>query len=133
MIIDASALVALVLREDGWEPLAEHLAATPRVGVGAPTLAETGIVLTSRLGETAPMLLGRIVSDADITIVPFGADHVRAAVAAFRIYGKGRHPAALSFGDCMSYATAKLAAAPLLCVGNDFAQTDLPTLPRSAG
>lgn len=129
MIVDASALVALLLREDGWEPLADHLAAAPRLGVGAPTLTETGIVLSSRLGESAATLLTRLISDAEIAIVPFGADHARAAVAAFRTYGKGRHPAALNFGDCVSYATAKLAAVPLLCVGNDFRQTDLPTLP----
>jgi ribonuclease VapC len=129
LIVDSTALVALLLREDGWEALAEHLAAAPRVGVGAPTLTETSIVLASRLGETAATLLARLITDVDIAIVAFGADHARVAVSAFRTYGKGRHPAALNFGDCMSYATAKLAAVPLLCVGNDFEQTDVPTLP----
>ena len=128
MIVDSSAIVALMLRGPGWEDLAEHLAGASSVGVGAPTLTETAIVLASRLGDPARTLLARLMGEAGVSTIPFGADHVRAAVSAYLAYGKGRHPAALNFGDCMSYAVAKLAGAPLLCVGDDFAQTDLEIL-----
>jgi ribonuclease VapC len=58
-------------------------------------------------------------------VLSFGDAHWRIAQSAFVRYGKGRHPAALNFGDCLTYATAYVAGEPLLCVGNDFAQTDL--------
>jgi len=61
-----------------------------------------------------------------VIVIPFGTDHWTAAHDAFLRFGKGRHPARLNLGDCMTYATAKLAGEPLLCLGNDFAQTDLP-------
>jgi ribonuclease VapC len=60
---------------------------------------------------------------------PFGEGHWRLASQAFARYGNGRHPAGLSFGDCLTYATAKLAARPLLCVGDDFTRTDLELVP----
>ncbi len=60
-----------------------------------------------------------------MTVVSFDERHWQLSLEAFERYGKGRHPARLNFGDCLSYATAKLAGQPLLCVGNDFAQTDV--------
>jgi ribonuclease VapC len=63
--------------------------------------------------------------EGSIAMVPFGEEHYSAAVEAWLRYGKGRHKAALNFGDCMSYATAKLSNQPLLCSGKDFSQTDL--------
>ena len=65
----------------------------------------------------------------DVRPVPFGADHWRVAAQAFARFGRGRHPAALNYGDCLSYASARVAGAPLLCVGGDFAQTDLELVP----
>ncbi len=65
------------------------------------------------------------MEEAGVTVIPFTNAHNTAALDAYLRYGKGRHPAALNFGDCMTYATARLAGAPLLCVGEDFAQTDL--------
>jgi ribonuclease VapC len=70
-------------------------------------------------------LLARFLSEASITVVPFGESHYGAAVDAWLRYGKDRHPAALNFGDCLSYAVARLAEEPLLFVGDDFAQTDI--------
>lgn len=125
MILDSSAIVAVVLKQPGYEPLLERLAEEPHVAIGAPTLAETGIVLAARLGASGRTLLARLLQEAEVTVLPFADDHGDVAVEAFMRFGKGRHPAALNFGDCLTYATAKLADEPLLCLGNDFAQTDL--------
>jgi len=124
VIVDASALVAIALREPGFEALRTKLASASSVAVGAPTLAEAAIVLTAK-GADAEALLGPILRDAAIAVVPFGEAHRQASVAAYVSYGKGRHPARLNFGDCLSYAMARVAAEPLLCVGEDFAKTDL--------
>jgi ribonuclease VapC len=131
LIVDSSALLALVLREPGYERILEALAGAEWIGIGAPTLTETGIVLTSRLGAAARSVLAMLIEDLDLTIVPFDAPHAREARRAFSTYGRGRHVADLNFGDCLTYATAKVAAAPLLFVGEDFANTDLESvLPR---
>lgn len=125
MIVDSSALLAIVFRESGWEALLERIETAPAVGAGAPTLAETGIVLTARLGDRAHGLLERLLDELGIQEVPFGEVHWREAVDAYRRFGRGRHPASLNFGDCMTYAVAELAGEPLLYVGDDFAKTDL--------
>lgn len=125
MILDSSAVIALLLAEPDHETLADRLAEANQAGIGAPTLTECGIVLGARLGALGQTLLGRFVQEAALTVIPFGPDHWSAAVGAYLRFGKGRHPAALNFGDCMSYATAQLANAPLLCVGDDFTRTDL--------
>jgi hypothetical protein len=70
--------------------------------------------------------LHRFLQAFDVVVIPFDGDHWQEAVAAYNLYGRGRHPAALNLGDCFSYATAKLAGQPLLCLGDDFRQTDLP-------
>jgi ribonuclease VapC len=126
VIVDSSAIVAVLLRQPGYEPLLERLAAAPVAATGAPTLAESGIVLAARMGVAGKTLLARFVQESGLVVVPFGEHHWGAAVAAFLRYGKGRHPAGLNFGDCMTYAVARLAGEPLLCLGDDFAQTDLP-------
>lgn len=125
MIVDTSALLAVVFKEPGYESLIDKLLAPGRKGVGTPTLAETGLVLTGRLEGDAEAQLGGILRQFEIVPVPFGERHWRAAMEAFRRFGKGRHPAALNFSDCLSYATAKLADRPLLFVGEDFNKTDL--------
>ncbi len=125
MIVDSSALVAIVLKEPGWEDLLARIGEASSVAIGAPTLAETGAVLTARLGTQAPRLLRTLIDEADIDVVPFVEEHARAAMDAFSRYGKGRHPAGLNFGDCLTYAVAKLSGEPLLYVGNDFSKTDL--------
>ncbi len=127
MIVDTSALVAILLREPGWESLLERMSEAAAPGAGAPTLAEAGLVLTARLGPDGKRLLATFLLESEIVVVPFGDAHWKAAVNAFRRYGKGQHPAGLNFGDCLSYATAKLAGQPLLYTGSDFSRTDLPT------
>jgi ribonuclease VapC len=125
MIIDSSAVVAIVLQEPQYEPLVDKLVGSSSVGIGAPTLVETAIVLSARLGTDARGLLARLLAEAGISVVPFGEAHYATAVDAWLRFGKGRHRASLNFGDCLSYATARLAGLPLLCVGEDFAQTDI--------
>ena len=94
-------------------------------GIGAPTAAETGLVLTSRLQKSATGSLLRFFEETGIEIVPFTNLHWQRAIDAYWRFGKGRHPAALNFGDCMTYATAAMARQPLLYRGNDFRKTDL--------
>lgn len=125
MILDSSAIVAVVLREPGFETLLRKIAESPSVAVSAPTLSEATIVLSARLGHDARGLVARFVQEGSIATIPFGEAHVAVAVEAWLRYGKGRHPAALNFGDCLSYAVATLAGEPLLCIGGDFPQTDL--------
>ena len=125
MIIDTSAIVAILFREPEYERLVDLLVLDPRPAVSTATLTETGIVLSARLKEDARGLLARFLREAGIDVVPFGESHYSAAVDAWLRFGKGRHPAALNFGDCLSYATAGLAGEKLLCVGEDFSKTDL--------
>jgi ribonuclease VapC len=125
VIVDTSALVAIVVEAPGAYALIDKLADAERVGIGTPTLAELGLVLTVRLGSDPRSLLLRLLDEFDIAEVTFGPDHWREAVEAFTRYGRGRHPARLNFGDCLTYAVARLAQEPLLYVGTGFAATDL--------
>ena len=125
MILDSSAIVAVLLRQAGYEALVEQISAAQATGVGAPTLGETGIVLTARLGPSGKSLLARFVQESRSSVIPFGHEHWGVAVEAFLRFGKGRHTAALNFGDCLTYATARVSGRPLLCLGHDFAKTDI--------
>lgn len=125
MILDSSALVAVAFAEPEADRLVAAMASTPRLGIGAPTLVETAIVLSARFGRDARALVSRLVLEGDIALVPFTDAHYGTALDAWLQFGRGRHAASLNFGDCLSYATAKLAGAPLLCVGDDFTQTDI--------
>ncbi|HYW12475.1 MAG TPA: type II toxin-antitoxin system VapC family toxin [Longimicrobium sp.] len=126
MIVDSSAVVAILLQEPGHEELVAKLATAPSAAIGAPTLTECGMVLTARLGTRGRVLLDAFLARFGLVEVPFGERHWRIALDAFETFGKGRHPASLNFGDCMSYSVARLANRPLLCIGNDFPRTDLP-------
>lgn len=125
MILDSSAVVAVFLREPSHEIILEKLTTASQLGIGAPTLVETALVLSARIGEDARARLARFREEAAVSIVPFTDVHYSVAVDAWLKYGKGRHPAHLNFGDCLAYATAKLAGQPLLCRGQDFTKTDL--------
>jgi ribonuclease VapC len=125
MILDSSAVLAIIFREPGYEELVGKLAAATAVAVGAPTLVESAIVLSARLETDARGILARFLEEGKISIIPFTEAHFGTAVGAWLRYGKGRHPAGLNLGDCLSYAVAALADMPLLAVGDDFAETDL--------
>jgi ribonuclease VapC len=125
VIADTSALVAVTFREPGHQELIAKLASAAPAGIGTPTLAETGCVLGSRLQQDPRDQLVRLLQEFGIAEVPFGEPHWREAVAAYLRFGKGRHRAQLNFGDCLTYAVARLADEPLLCTGGDLARTDL--------
>lgn len=131
MIVASSAIVAILTAEPGHDRLLTALASDARPpGVGAPTLLETGIVLTARFGDAGQIAVERFCREAGVVAIPFDDEHWPVALAAFRRFGRGRHPAALNFGDCLTYAVAMLAAEPLLFVGDDFTRTDVPAVPR---
>jgi ribonuclease VapC len=88
-------------------------------------LLETVMVLTARLGRDARPMLSAFLRRLEAEVVPFSEEHLDAAAAAFLRFGRGRHPAALNFGDCMSYAVASVARMPLLFTGEDFGRTDI--------
>jgi ribonuclease VapC len=131
VILDTSALAAIVLREPGHENLIDRIIdADQPVGVPATVLTELGIVLSARLGIDARPLVGRLAEQLNLEILAFSTDHWQAAVGAFTRFSRGRHQAALNFGDCMSYAVAAMANEELLYVGDDFRHTDLGQAPH---
>ena len=125
MIVDTSAIIAIVFKEPGHEELIQKMSKAETLGIGTPTLAETGIVLSARLGSGGKTILARLAQELGLVQIPFGDAHWKEAVEAYERFGRGRHPARLNFGDCLTYATAKLAGDPLLYAGKDFAKTDL--------
>lgn len=125
MVLDSSAIVAIHLQEPGYERLIEAIDKADVVVVGVPTLLETAMVLTTRLGQDARPLLFAFLRRLEAEVVAFNQEHLDAATAAFLRFGRGRHPAGLNFGDCMSYAIAAVVGMPLLFTGEDFTRTDI--------
>lgn len=125
MTIDSSALIAILFSEPGYFDLVDQILNADHARVGAPTLVESGMVLAGRRRKPLSGELEGLVSELGITVVPFGEKETHLAVEAFRRFGRGRHRAALNFGDCLAYATAKVAGDSLLFVGDDFAKTDI--------
>lgn len=125
MILDTSAIIAILLEEPDVGALLAKLGRASSRSVSSPILVESVLVLTGRLEGDAEAALSDFLQEFAVTTIPFGERHWHEAASAFRRFGKGRHPAALNFGDCMAYATARVAGQPLLCIGNDFPQTDI--------
>jgi ribonuclease VapC len=125
VVLDSSAVVAIVLKEAGYQGLLAKIEAAPGVAIGAPTVVETLIVLTARLRGESLIALKELLLAAEVEVIPFSDDHSRVALRAHVRFGKGRHRAALNFGDCLSYATASVARQSLLFVGDDFSRTDI--------
>ena len=125
MVLDSSAIVAIHLREPGHEVLMDRIDAAEVVVVGVPTLLESVMVLTARLGHDARPMVFAFLRRLEAEVVAFNQEHLDAATTAFIRFGRGRHAAALNFGDCMSYAVASVAGMPLLFIGEDFRRTDI--------
>lgn len=124
MIVDTSALIAVVTREDGWLALVNTLQQSPSTSISTMTLLELRIVLSlERFGM--PDLPDELLRRFRIDSIDFTLMHSNVAAQAFAKYGRAHHPARLNFGDCAAYATARIADEPLLFVGNDFSQTDV--------
>jgi ribonuclease VapC len=125
MVIDTSAFAAIFFAEPERKTFLDAVTATGSRLVSAATVLETGIVLEGRQGEAAGREFDLFVVRAGLQIVPVDAEQADLARSAWRKYGKGRHPAALNFGDCFSYALAKFSGEPLLAKGTDFGLTDI--------
>ena len=124
MVIDSSAIIAILKLEDEAEIFAKAVSSDPVRLLSAATMVEIGIFLIAR-SDSAYQEFEQLIADIDIQIVPVDEQQSRIALDAFRHYGKGRHPARLNYGDCFTYALAKLSGEPLLFKGNDFSQTDI--------
>lgn len=126
IVVDASALVAVVFGEPDGIAIASVISANAGdISVSAATIVESHLVVEGRQGPDAGRDLERMLERAGIAVVPVDAAQVALAVAAWRRFGKGRHPASLNYGDCFSYALSKQLGAPLLFKGGDFSQTDV--------
>jgi len=125
MVIDSSAIVAILLVEADRERFTNLILEAETRAISAANVLESGIVLESRRGEAAGHEFDLFLNQAGVDIVPVDAEQIEIARMAWRRYGKGRHPAALNFGDCFAYALAKLLDEPLLSKGTDFARTDI--------
>jgi ribonuclease VapC len=128
LVVDTSAVMAILLSEPGNARLIDHLESENPCLMSAATRVELGIVAEARLGPGAADLLHRVLRDVAVTIADVDADAADRAVSAWRRFGKGRHRAGLNFGDCFAYALADSTGYPLLCTGDDFAATDITTL-----
>ena len=125
MTVDSSALVAILFSEAGHLELVDRILDADAVRVGAPTLAETAVVVSARWRKPGRRTVEALARELGIAVVPFGDPEWKAAVDAYQRFGRGRHKAALNFGDCLAYATAAVAGDTLLYVGDDFALTDI--------
>ena len=125
MVIDSSALMAILRREPEEQDFRNAIKLASTRLLSASTRVETGIVVLGRAGEAGLEQMQALLENLRLETVPLSADHAGLAIDAFRRFGKGRHPAALNFGDCFSYALAKATGEPLLFKGDDFSQTDI--------
>ena len=125
MVIDTSAVLAILLGEPDAAVFASAIEnASPRL-MSAANLLEASIVLDARKGEEGARDLDLLIYRAGIEIVPVDVEQAEVARLAWRTYGKGQHAAGLNFGDCFAYALAKVSTGKLLYKGGDFIHTDL--------
>jgi ribonuclease VapC len=125
MVLDTSAVVAILEDEPERRSFVRALARAADPLISAATLFECSIVMHGRAGDRAIERLDELLLSAGVRCVALDVSHVHAAREAWTRYGKGRSPAALNFGDCFSYALAVTTSRPLLFKGHDFAQTDV--------
>jgi ribonuclease VapC len=125
VVIDSSALIAIVLEEPDASVYYSAIANSPVRLLSAATLVEASLVLLRRRTIGATAALDSLISHLRIEIISVDYRQALLAREAFQRFGKGLHPATLNFGDCFSYALAKRTSEPLLYKGNDFSQTDI--------
>jgi ribonuclease VapC len=133
MIIDTSAVLAILQDEPERRSFNEAIEAAAVVRISAATFVEASIVVEARFGADGLRAYDRLLELASVQIEPVDAVQARAARDAFSRYGRGRHPAALNYGDCFSYALARVLGEPLLSKGDDFPLTDLVAAAASDG
>jgi len=125
MVIDTSAVLAILFGEPEAKVFAHAIAKDPKRLISAFSVLEAGVVLMARKGEAATRELDLLLHTAHMTVVTFDPDQAALARSAYEKWGKGRHPAGLNLGDCCSYALAQTSGEPLLFKGNDFSRTDM--------
>jgi ribonuclease VapC len=134
MVIDTSVLVAIILAEASKDTLTDTIEASSSRTMSSVSLMEAGIVLRSRLGQTAVAELYGAIEDLGIETAVFDDAQAKLAIGAFARFGKGMgHRAQLNFGDCAVYALAAMRGEPILATGKDFAATDLTVLRSVSG
>ncbi len=126
MILDTSALVAILQGQPERRRFIESIEAADSRRMSVASFVETSIVIEARYGREGLGDLDRFTARAGIEIMPLDVEQGQVARAAFSRFGKGRHRAALNYGDCFSYALAMVLGEPLLCKGDDFQYTDVP-------
>lgn len=127
MVIDTSALIAILQNEPESDHLLSKLKQAKALRISAATVTEAGIEMHARYGDAGEMEVDNIIHRLNIDVIPLTAEHAELARYAYRRYGKGNHKAGLNFGDCFSYALAVSLDEPLLFVGDDFSETDVLT------
>lgn len=126
MIVDSSAIVAVIKREPDWHLLSERMDSANSLRMSAASYLETAIVIDGLRDPVQSARLDNVILDLEIVIEPVTVEQARIARQAYRDYGKGSgHPAALNFGDCFSYALAREKREPMLWKGEDFGHTDI--------
>jgi ribonuclease VapC len=131
MVLDTSALLAVLLNESDAPLLRAAIEADPVRLLSAANLVEASIVIESRVGDAGGRELDLVLRKASIEVVAVTAEHADIARDAYRRFGKGRHTAGLNYGDVFAYALAVASGEPLLFAGDDFRKTDVtPAVPR---
>ena len=125
MVLDTSAILAILFDEAERRSFTEAIEAAEQRLLSAANFVEISMIVESRLGAEGVRALDRLLSTAGVEVATVDLAQAAAAREAFRQFGKGRHAAALNFGDCFAYALAKCRDLPLLYKGNDFSKTDL--------
>jgi ribonuclease VapC len=132
IVVDTSALIAILDEELDAAAYAAAIAEADPPLISAASLVETGIVMFNRHGPKAARMVDRLIEEAGFQVESVTAQHARLAREAYAAYGKGQNPAGLNFGDCFSYALAKATGLPLLFKGHDFSGTDVPSVLHGA-
>ncbi len=125
MVVDSSAVVTVLLQEPGFLEFVDAMVASDDPVISATTLVECSIVMAGRSGDVGIEDVDHLLSETGVRVMAVDARQALAAREAWAMYGKGRHPAGLNFGDCFSYALAVTSGRPLLFRGDDFARTDV--------
>lgn len=132
VVVDTSAIMAVLLDEPE-RPRLEEVLRTQACAMSAVTRVEVGIVVEARNGPAGTLLLEDMLTRLGVDVVPVDAAQAAEAMACWRRYGKGRHPAALNLGDVFSYTLARRLGCPLLFVGDDFGHTDVRIIDEAPG
>ena len=126
MVVDTSAILAIILREPEWQALARIAADDPVLVISAISVHEASIIIAGRKRDPgAYQFVDDFINDLGLQVTPVDLESARAARAAYFRFGKGYHPARLNLADCFPYALAKARNEPLLFKGGDFLKTDI--------